>query len=71
MVVEDIEDVGVTAEEGSGASVEVELLGESVEKIDGDRRVFGVCEDEVFNGNYFEEVFVIVHEFLECGVSNS
>ena len=36
MVVEDIEDVGVTAEEGSGALVEVELLGESVEKIDGD-----------------------------------
>lgn len=30
-----IEDVGVTAEEGGGAAVEVEGLGEAVEEIDG------------------------------------
>lgn len=35
-VVEEVEDVGVLAEEGGGAAVEVELLGEAVEEVDGD-----------------------------------
>lgn len=39
---EDVENVELPAEEGGGAKVEVELLGESVEEIDGNGRWF-VC----------------------------
>lgn len=63
--------MGEFAEEGGGAAVEVELLGESGEELEGDYGVFGVGENEILNGYDFEEVLVVVHELLECGVSGS
>lgn len=35
-VIEHVENVGVLVEEGGGATVEVEGLGEAVEEIEGD-----------------------------------
>lgn len=37
-MVKDVENVGVTAEEGGGTTVEVEFLGEPVEEINGNGR---------------------------------
>ena len=58
----------VSADERCGAAVEVEILGKCGEEIKGDMRVGGVGEDEVLDGDHFEEVLVVVHELLECGV---
>lgn len=41
-VVENVEYVGVLTEEGGGAAVEVEPLGEAVEEVEGDGRWSGV-----------------------------
>lgn len=41
-MVVNVEDVGVIAEEGGGAPIEVEPLREAVEEIEGDRWGFGV-----------------------------
>lgn len=63
--------MGVLADEGGGAAVEVELLGEVGQEGKRNDGVFGVGEDEVLDGENFEEVFVGVHEFLESWVSGS
>lgn len=65
--------VGVSTEEGGGATVEVEGLGETVEEVDrnGGGGGDGARKNEVLDGNYFLEVFVFVHEFFEGVVSES
>lgn len=63
--------MGVFSEEGGGAAVEVEFLGEFGEEREGNDGVFGVGENEVLDGDDFEEVFVRIHEFFESGVSGS
>lgn len=69
-VVEDAEDVRVPAEEDGGAAVEVEPLGEAGEEVEGHGGGRGrVGEDEILDGDNFEELGVVGHEFLECVVS--
>lgn len=66
-----MENVRVLPQERSSATVEVELLGEPGEKLDGYGRRFScwVGEDEVLYGDDLEEVLVFVHELLENRVS--
>lgn len=61
-MVENVEDVGVPAEEDGGAAVEVDALGEAADEVEGDARRGGVGgEDEVLYGDDSYEVLVPLH----------
>lgn len=66
-----MENVRIFAEEGSSATIEVKPLGEPGQEVKGHAWVLWVCEDEVLNGNDFEKMFVLVHQFLKHRVSRS
>lgn len=61
-VVENVEDVGVLAEEDGGAPVEMETLRKAVEEVEGDGRRGGVGgENEILYRDDSEEVLVFLH----------
>lgn len=60
----------VFAEEGDGAAVEMEALGEAGEKREGNREL-RTGENEVLDGNHLQQVFVLTHQLLKGGVACS
>lgn len=62
--------MGEGSEEGEGAAVEVEALGGGGEERKRESFVWG-GENEVLDSDDFEQVLVLVHEFLESWIDGA